>query len=69
MSYLHLPSPIARPILIDDNGHIVMIHSSLTDVRCSYNVGKQPVALKEYLADYLLKNSRKTWITAVADVI
>ena len=45
-----------------------MIHSSLTAVLCFYNgfVGKQPVAWKEYCAEYWIKNSRKAWIGALA---
>ena len=31
--------------------------------------GKQPVAWKEYFAEYWLKNSRKAWIVALATVI
>ena len=48
------------------------IHSSVTAVRYldNGNVGKQSVAWKEYCAEYWLKkNSKKTWIGAVAAVI
>ena len=38
-------------------GFLFAIHSSLTNVRCFNNshVGKQPVAWKEYCAEYWLK--------------
>ena len=40
-----------------DDSHCDRIHSSLTAVRCFDKgyLGKQPVAWKEYSADYLLK--------------
>ena len=44
-----------------DDSHCDRIHSSLTAVHCFDNgfVGKQPVAWKEYCAEYWLKDFRK----------
>ena len=55
---------MARPIFfprIDDN-HCDKIHSSFTSVRCFKNgyVGKQPVTLKEYCAEYRLKDLQES---------
>ena len=50
---------MAQPIFFPriDDSHCDRIHSSLSAVRCFNNgyVGKQPVALKEYFTEYLLK--------------
>ena len=47
--------------MINDS-HCDRIHSSLTAVRCFDNssVGKQPVAWKEYCAEYWLKEHQET---------
>ena len=45
-----------------DDSHCNRIHSSLTTVHCFNNgyVGKQPVALKEYCAEYWLKELQES---------
>ena len=48
-----------------DDIHCDRIHSSLTVVRCFDNgyVGKQPVVLKEYCAEYWLKELKESMDT------
>ena len=59
-----LVRPPARAILFPriDDSHCDRIHSSLTAVRCFDNgfVGKQPVAWKEYCAEYWLKELQES---------
>ena len=45
-----------------DDSHFDRIHSSLTAVHCFHNgyVGKQPVAWKEYCAEYWLKDCQES---------
>ena len=54
--------PSSANILSEDDSHCDRIHSSLTAVRCfdiGY-VGKQPVAWKEYCAEYWLKELQES---------
>ena len=67
--------PLLGPIFfpwIDDN-HWDRIYSSLTSFRCFENgyVGKEPVAWKEYCAEYWLKELQETaaWMGALAAAI
>ena len=54
----------ARPMFFSriDDSHCYRIYSSLTTVRCFDNayVGKQPVAWKEYCAEYWLKELQES---------
>ena len=54
----------SRPIFFPriDDSHCDRIHSSLAAVRCFDNgyVGKQPVAWKEYYAEYWLKERQES---------
>ena len=64
----HRFKALARPIffLRIDDSHCNRIHSSLTAICCFDNgsVRKQPVALKEYLADYCVTEiTLKTLLT------
>ena len=54
--------PLLNPVPRIDDSHCDRIHSSLTVVRCFDNsyVGKQPVAWKEYCAEYWLKELQKS---------
>ena len=57
---------------IYDDSHCDRIHSSLTTVRCFENgyVRKQPVAWKEYCAEYWLKELHESmdWCTSRRDI-
>ena len=63
----------ARPIffLRIDDSHCDRIHSSLTAVCCFNNgyLGKQPVAWKEYCAEYWLKELPESIDSALATEI